>query len=63
MMNLTMEQLVEIHGPVWTHPDILDLLIRQHKDRVEFSAKQSQRFVQVAAMIRRELKRREVEGG
>ena len=52
----------EYHGElseIDLDPRLVELVIRQHKARVAFSARQSQEYVRVAAMIRREKTRKE----
>ena len=45
----------DYNADVWTHPDMVDLLIRQHIARAEFSSRQSQDVVRLALRIRRDL--------
>ena len=54
----------EYHGElseIDLDPRLVELVIRQHKARVAFSARQSQEYVRMAVMIRRELNQRTVE--
>jgi len=47
----------EYHGElsdIDLDPRLIELVIRQHKARSAFSARQSQEYVRVAAIIRRE---------